>query len=66
MFVPEILLKAPPELIPLPFKVKGSALIVIVISKVAPSATVVPELIFPSAEALDALNAPAEIVVTPV
>ena len=66
MIVPETLFKAPPLLIPLPFKVKGSALIVVVICKAAPLATVVPELTSPRAAALDAVKAPAETVVRPV
>ena len=63
---PEIFLKAPPELIPLPFNVKGSALIEVVISKAAPLTTVVPVDVAPRAAALEAFNTPDDIVVEPV
>jgi len=65
---PEIFLKAPPELIPVPFNVKASAPIVIGPdnSNAAPSATVVPDAVVPREVALVALNAPAETVVRPV
>ena len=59
-------LNAHPKLIPVPFNVKGSVLIVVVISKAAPFATVVPEDVAPSAAALEAFNTPADIVVDPV
>ncbi len=64
----EIFLKAPPELIPVPYNVNASAPIVIPpdSSKAAQSATVVPEAVVPSAEEFEALNTPADIVVVPV
>ena len=63
----EIFLKAPPELMPLPFNVKGSAPIIIPPdnSKAAPFATMVLPLMLPRASLLEALNTPAEIVVVP-
>ena len=63
---PEIFLNAPPELIPLPFNVKGSALIEVVISKAAPLTTAVPEDVAPSAAALVALKIPELATVAPV
>ena len=66
MLFPEIFLKAPPELIPVPFNVKGSALIEVVISKAAPSETVVPEVVPPSPELLETLNTPLDTVVAPL
>jgi hypothetical protein len=66
VLLPEKFLKAPPKLIPLPFNVNASALIEVVISKAAPFATVVPEPVVPRAEAFEARNTPADIVVAPV
>ena len=63
---PDTFLRAPPELIPLPFNVNASALIEVVISKAAPLATVVPVLVVPRAEAFAARNTPSVIVVAPV
>ncbi len=68
MLSPLIFLKAPPELIPSPFNVNASAPIVIPPdnSNAAPCATVTPPAVVPRAVLLDALNAPADIVVAPV
>ena len=65
---PKIFLKAPPELIPVPFNVNASGPIVIPPdnSNAAPSATVVPDAVVPSPVALDIANVPAETVVAPV
>jgi hypothetical protein len=61
-------LKAPPELMPVPFNVKASSPIVIPPdnSNAAPLVTVTPPAVVPRAVLLAALNAPAEIVVRPV
>ena len=66
MLSPETFFKAPPKSIPLPFNVNASALIVVVISKAAPFATVVLPAVVPRAEAFEARNTPAVIVVAPV
>ena len=65
---PEIFLKAPSVLIPVPFNVNASAPIVIPPDNcnAAPLATVVPPAIVPRAVLFDANNTPAEIVVAPV
>ena len=61
-------LKAPPELIPVPFNVSASAPIEVFPdnSNAAPLVTVTPPAVVPRAVMLAALNAPAEIVVKPV
>ena len=65
---PEIFLKAPPELIPVPFNVNASAPIVIPPDNcnAAPSATVVPDAVVPRAVSFAAVKTPAEIIVAPV
>ena len=66
--VDELLINAPPALMPVPEIVKASALLIVwpFKSSTAPKATVVPAAVVPNAAGLPNLSVPAETVVAPV